>query len=255
MTQRYYELNENGYNVRCKLYCGAPKSIRRAVLFGHGFGGHKDNRAAERFASYAIGKHDDLAVIVFNWPCHGDDMRRRLDLAGCDHYLELVIRDARERLHADRIDAYATSFGGYLFLRHIALHGNPFTATVLRCPAVDMYRVLTQGIMDESQLDQIQKGKDVMVGFDRKIKVSPACLEEVRQEPMTAVDFTGEMDRMLILHGTKDEIVPFEMARRFSDENLIELITVEGADHRFRDARHMDAANKATLAFMDALSG
>ena len=72
---------------------------------------------------------------------------------------------------------------------------------------------------------------------------------------MTAVDFTGEMDRMLILHGTRDEVVPFEMAQRFSDENLIDLIPVEGADHRFRDARHMDAAIKATLAFMDAQDG
>lgn len=251
MMQRYYEIHDNVNNVRCKLYCADPKSIRRAVLFGHGFGGHKDNKAAERFASYAISKHADLAVIVFNWPCHGDDMRRRLDLAGCDKYLELVIRDARERLHAERIDAYATSFGGYLFLRYIAQHGNPFTATVLRCPAVDMHAVLTRSIMAEGQLDQIQKGKDVMVGFDRKIRVSPAFLDEVRKESMTTVDFTNEMDRMLILHGTKDEIVPFEMARRFSDDNLIDLIPVEGADHRFRDARHMDAAIKATLAFMD----
>ena len=253
MMQRYYEIHDNGYNVRCKLYCDDPRSIRRAVLFGHGFGGHKDNKAAERFAAYAISKHADMAVLVFNWPCHGDDMRRHLDLSGCDRYLDLVIRDAQERLHAGRIDAYATSFGGYLFLRYIAQHGNPFTATVLRCPAVDMYEVLTHAIMADGQLDQILAGKDVMVGFDRKIRVSPAFLDEVRKEPMTEVDFTGEMDRMLILHGTQDEVVPFEMAQRFSDNNLIELIPVEGADHRFRDARHMDTAIKATLAFMDQM--
>ena len=255
MIQRYYEIHDHGYNVRCKLYCDDPRAIRRVVLFGHGFGGHKDNKAAERFAACAIGKHADLAVLVFNWPCHGDDSRRRLDLEGCDKYLELAIRDARERLRAGRIDAYATSFGGYLFLRYIARHGNPFAATVLRCPAVDMHAVLTRAIMNGDQLEQIRRGKDVLVGFDRKICVSPAFLDELRKEPMTAVDFTGEMDRILILHGTKDEIVPFEMARRFSDENLIDLIPVDGVDHRFRDARHMDAAIKETLAFMDRLEG
>ena len=254
MIQRYYEIHDNGYNVRCKLYCSDPKSIRHAVLFGHGFGGHKDNKAAERFASFAISKHADMAVIVFNWPCHGDDMRRHLDLASCDQYLELVIRDAHEHLHADRIDAYATSFGGYLFLRYIAHHGNPFTATVLRCPAVDMHSVLTHAIMAEGQLEQIQSGKEILVGFDRKIRVSPAFLDEIRKEPMTATDFTSEMDRMLILHGTSDEVVPFEMAQRFSEDNLIDLIPVEGADHRFRNARHMDIAIKETLAFMDKLS-
>ena len=254
MIQRYYEIHDNGYNVRCKLYCSDPKSVRRAVLFGHGFGGHKDNKAAERFASFAIGKHADLAVIVFNWPCHGDDMRRHLDLASCDRYLDLVIRDTRERLRALRLDAYATSFGGYLFLRYIARHGNPFTATVLRCPAIDMHSVLTHAIMAEGQLEQIQSGKEILVGFDRKVPVSPAFLAELRGESMAAVDFTGEMDRMLILHGTDDELVPFDMAQRFSDDNLIELIPVEGADHRFRNARHMDTANKETLSFMDQLS-
>ena len=253
MIQKYYEIHDNGYNVRCKLYCSEPKAIRRAVLFGHGFGGHKDNKAAERFADYAISKHSDTAVLVFNWPCHGDDMRKHLDLEACDKYLELAIRDAREHLHAERLDANATSFGGYLFLRYIAHHGNPFTATVLRCPAVNMYEVLTNSIMAEGQLDQILAGKDVMVGFDRKIRVSRAFLEQVQKEPMTGVDFTCEMDRMLILHGTRDEVVPFEMAQRFSDDNLIDLIPVEGADHRFREVKHMETAIKETLSFMDSL--
>ncbi|MBR3178312.1 MAG: alpha/beta fold hydrolase [Clostridia bacterium] len=254
MNQRYYDIHDNGYNVRCKLYCSDPKAIRRAVIFGHGFGGHKDNKAAERFASYAIGKHSDMAVIVFNWPCHGDDMHKHLDLSSCDQYLTMVLRDAREHLHAERLDAYATSFGGYLFLRYIAHHGNPFTATVLRCPAVDMYAVLTHAIMNEGESEQIQKGKDAMVGFDRKIRVERAFLEELQREPMTTVDFTSEMDRILILHGTEDEVVPFEMVQHFADENLIELIPVEGADHRFRNAHHMDEAIKATLLFMESLN-
>lgn len=251
MQQKYYEIHENGYNVRCKLYCSDSKSIRRAVIFGHGFGGHKDNKAAERFAAYAIGKHPDMAVVVFNWPCHGDDMRKHLDLAGCDGYLDAVIRDTRERLKASRLDAYATSFGGYLFLRYIALHGNPFDRTVLRCPAVDVYAVLANAIMTEEDREQIRKGRDASVGFDRKIRVERAFLDEIRNEPMTAVDFTSETDRMLILHGTADEIVPFTMVQRFADDNLIELIPIQGADHRFRDARHMDEAIKATLTFME----
>ena len=251
MEQRYYEIHENGYNVRCKLYCSSQKAIQRAVIFGHGFGGHKDNKAAERFAAYAIGKHSDMAVIVFNWPCHGDDMHKHLDLAVCDAYLDAVLRDAHERLRAERLDAYATSFGAYLFLRYIAKHGNPFAATVLRCPAIDMYAVLTRAIMNEGEFEQIQKGRDALVGFDRKIHVERAFLDELQNEPMTEYDFTSEMDRILILHGTADEVVPFDMAQRFAADNLIELIPVEGADHRFRNARHMDDAVKATLAFME----
>lgn len=254
MIQKYYEIHDNGFNVRCKLYCADPKSIRRAVLFGHGFGGHRDNKAAERFADYAIGKHADMAVLVFEWPCHGGDMSRRLELSGCDRYIELALRDARERLHAARVDAYATSFGGYLFLRHIARHGNPFGATVLRCPAVDMYSVLSGAIMSAEQLSQLRSGRDALVGFDRKVRVSPSFLAELQAEPMTSPDFMSETDRMLILHGTRDEIVPFDSVRRFADDNLIELIPVEGADHRFSNPRHMDAAIKAALAFMEQIT-
>ena len=41
-------------------------------------------------------------------------------------------------------------------------------------------------------------------------------------------------DDILILHGTKDEVVPFEDSQKFADEQLIEFIPIEKADHRFR---------------------
>ena len=54
---RYFEINEQSHNIRCKLYCQDPKDIRRVVIFCHGFSGHKDNAAAEKFAQRML------------WPC------------------------------------------------------------------------------------------------------------------------------------------------------------------------------------------
>ena len=52
---------------------------------------------------------------------------------------------------------------------------------------------------------------------------------------------------ILILHGTADEIVPFEDALQFSEDQLIDFIPVEGADHRFRDPAKMELATKQIL--------
>ena len=88
--QKYFDINESGYSIRCKLYCADVHKIRKAVIFGHGFGGHKDNKAAEKFAAKLISKHKEFGIITFNWPCHGDDARKNLHLSECDTYLTLV---------------------------------------------------------------------------------------------------------------------------------------------------------------------
>ena len=251
MTEKYYDIHEADLNIRCKLYSAEGRAVSQAVIFGHGFGGHKDNQAAERFAKRMLDRYPGTAIVTFNWPCHGDDVRKTLRLSDCDAYLDAVIRDVRTRFCTDRIYGYATSFGGYLFLRYLALHGNPFRKLVLRCPAVDMYRVLTQNIMSETDLREIQRGKSALIGFDRKVRIDKPYLDELQANSAFGSDFSAYADDILILHGTADEIVPFEMAERFSDEQGLLLIPVEGADHRFIDPRKMDEAIKMILEFFE----
>ena len=243
-----YIVSRNGYNVSCKLYYEDKKAIRGVVIFGHGFGGHKDNKAAERFAERALDKLK-LCTVTFNWPCHGDDVRKKLRLEDCDGYLAAMIEDIRARYGDPRLYAYATSFGGFLFLKYISDHGDPFLRTALRCPAVDMYKVQTERIISPEELQRLEKGKEVPVGFDRKVTLDKTYLDEIRAVDLLSRDFTPYMDDVLILHGVRDEIVPFDMVRRFADDQLIEFVPVENADHRFQDPRAMDEAIKTILDF------
>ena len=244
---RYFEINGQGHNVRCKLYCNKPGPAGRAVIFCTGFAGHKDNRAAEGFAEKTLSKHKDVNVIVFNWPAHGDDVKKKLTLEDCEVYLDLVIREAGERFGARELYAYAASFGGYLALKYISERGNPFRKLALRCPAVDMYGVLTRTIMKSDDYDRILKGKDVPVGFDRKITVTRSFLEELQANDLRQRDYLNWAEDMLILHGTADEVVPFADGKAFAEDNLIEFLPVEGADHRFQNPVHMSLATKAVL--------
>jgi len=247
--ERYFEINSPGHNVRCKLYCHEIRAIRKAVIFCHGFGGHKDNSAAEKLAGRILSKYKDVALITFNWPCHGDDVKKKLCLNDCMTYLRLVITHTREALGAEAIYANATSFGGYLTLLYLSRHGNPFRKIILRCPAIPMYDVLLGAIVDEKSLEQLRRGRDASVGFDRKVPVSPGFLTELKENDIREYDFLDWAEDILILHGTADEVVPYHNAVLFSEEKLIDLVTVEGADHRFRHPGSMEQAIKESLEF------
>jgi len=249
--EKTFTINEAPYSVRCLIYHNGGTSFGRVVVCCHGFGGHKENGAMKRFAEYALSKHKDLAVLCFDWPCHGEDARRRMELADCDAYLRLVTSYAKTRLGAEKIYLYATSFGGYLTLKYVAEHGSPFERIALRCPAVNMYQVFTASIMTEENRALLDKGKDAMVGFDRKIKLSRDFLDKVQKADITSVSYLDYADSILILHGTKDEIVPIGAVQDFAENNVIEFIPVPNADHRFIDSKIMKEAIKQITEFLE----
>ena len=246
--ERYFEINESGHNIRCKLCCREIRSIRRVVLFCHGFGGHKDNASAARFAEWLTSKYKDAALVTFNLPCHGDDVKKKLALEDCLTYLDLVTGYLRDT-YGDDLYGYATSFGGYLTLLHISRKGSPFRRIVLRSPALNMHEALTNAIITEENRQLLAKGREAMVGFDRKIPVTAAFLEEVEKEDVRKFDYLDWAEDMLLLHGTKDEIIPYRESEAFSENQLVDLIPIEGADHRCRDPKKMDFAIKHILGF------
>ena len=247
--ERYFEINEQGHNIRCKLYCRDLHTIRQVVVFCHGFGGHKDNSAAAKFAERLISKHKNAALVTFNWPCHGDDVKKKLSLDLCMTYLDLVLRHVREKFGTAEVYSYATSFGGYLTLLYLHRAGNPFRKIAMRCPAVPMYEVLMDTIATAGDAENLRKGREVALGFDRKVPVSPAFLRELEENDIRKLDFLDWAEDILILHGSQDEIVPFAEAEAFCENQLIEFVPVEGADHRFRNQRAMDQAIKSILEF------
>ena len=231
-------IHEGQYNIPCLLYSDGGSAFDRIVICCHGFAGHKGNAAMKRFADYVLSRHKNLAVLCFDWPCHGKDTREKLNLEDCLTYLDLVIRYADTELAAKDLYLYATSFGGYLALLYIAEHGNPFQKLALRCPAVNMYEVLANGIMTEEDKIQLSKGKSVLIGFDRKIAVDSEFLASLQSSDISQLDYMAYCEDILILHGIEDEIVPVESVEDFAEDNCIIYITTH-ADHRFTDQTQM----------------
>ena len=247
--EKYFAITKNRLNVFCKLYCNEGAGLEKAVLFGHGFAGHKDNGAAKKFADRVMRKFKGISVITFDLPCHGDDVRKKLVLQDCMIYTDLVLDYIKTELHVDEIYSYATSFGGYLVLKYIAENDDPFRKIALRCPAVNMADVLTQSIMKNDELERLLRGKNVQVGFDRKVEVNRQFLSDLETSDIQKNDYTGLANDILILHGTKDEVVSFDAVQHFADNNLIEFIPVENADHRFQNPAYMELATQKVIEF------
>ena len=250
MNIKYHTINENGCSIRCKLFCDDWRDVRRAVLYAHGFGGHKETRAAVRFSEAALSKQKGTLVMAFDWPCHGEDARKKLKLADCSEYLGICTEYLSGLVGEENVYANATSFGAYLLLRYLQESGNPFRRITLRSPAVIMYQVLTQNIMNDDNHRDISRGKETLVGFDRKIRIGADFLRELEENDITKQDFTAFSEDILIVHGMKDEIVPVDAVRAFAEENLIEFVPVEKADHRFIDPNKMSEAVARMVSFL-----
>ena len=247
--EKYFEINRDGLNIRCKLYAKARTGFREAVLYVHGFAGHKDNGAARKFAERVLTKYKGIAVVTFDLPCHGDDVKKKLILADCLTYMDHVIRYLEEESGAEELFAYATSFGAFLVLRYLKDYGDPFKRIALRSPAIPMYELITQTIIKGDELDMIRRGREVPVGFDRKINVGEGFLKDLAASDIRKEDYIDVCEDILILHGTKDEVAPFEASRSFADDNIIEFVPVEGADHRFQNPKHMETSIKEVTRF------
>ena len=247
---KYFSINQKGFSVRCKLYCDNIRSIQEVIVFCHGFSGFKDNKAAEKIAERVQKKHRNTALLIFDLPCHGDDARNKLLIEDCSAYLNIVIHYAKECYKAQKLYGCGTSFGGYLLLKYIAEKENPFSKVALRCPAVNMYEVMTKVLMETDTLSVMQKGKPVLLGFDRQIKVTKEFVDGLEKCDITQYDYSGYAKDIMVVQGTKDEIVPFSAVKEFAEKNDIRLEAIENADHRFSDPNKMDTAINFILNFL-----
>ena len=250
--EKRFDINKDGYSIRCRLICSNHQKTARTfshiVLVTHGFGSSKDTAGTQHFGEHLAAKYSDYAALAFDWPCHGEDARKKLTVEESMTYLDLVIQYAREELQAETLYIYSTSFGGYVTLRYLIEKGNPFKKIALRCPAINMYQTMCDFI-PEADKSKLRKGKEIQVGFDRKMKIDQHFLDSLRDFDILKQEYFDYADDMIVIHGTKDEMVPFEISEQVAENNVIEFIPVEGANHPFQNPNHMALAIHKIIEF------
>ncbi len=249
MDTRYFDINEDGYSVRCKIVTGDKERTHdRVVICTHGFGGNKDIANIQKFAEKFVGKDKHAAVIALDWPCHGKDARKKLELSECFEYLTLVVNYAKEQLSASRIYNYSVSFGAWLTLAYIQNFGSPFARIALRSTGIRMAELMLHNVSPDDQA-KLAKGKEVEIGFERKMKIDQGLIDDLAANDVTQREFFDWADDMIMIHGTEDTYIPVDEARAFAEDNVIEFMPVEGSDHTFRAPKYMDQAIHAVVEF------
>lgn len=248
--EKLFDVNDGGYSIRSKIYCQDLKKVDRVIIFLHGFGSYKDTAALTKFAEKVISKYKTTAVIGFDFPCHGADARKKLMLSECCTYLDLMRKYIREHFQTEQVYIYAASFGGFLILKYIHENGNPFVKIALRSPAINMHDSLLEHARNSGEYEKLMKGKEVLLGHERKVKVSLSFFDEIKETNLQEIDFIDYADDLMILHGTEDDTVPFDLVEKFADDNIIEFVPFE-SDHRVRNPKIMDFVIHTIISFFD----
>ncbi len=147
---KYFDIKETKQDtISAKLYYEKNETIQIVILSVHGLGGHKDNAATERFAEKVLGKVKNAAVLCFDLPAHGSDVKKKLTFQDSLNYLKQVTEFICREYQTSDIYVYTTSYGGFLVLNYLTRYGNPFRKIALRCPAINMRESLEQNMISE----------------------------------------------------------------------------------------------------------
>ena len=103
--------------------------------------------------------------------------------------------------------------------------------------------------MNDENRELLEKGKDVQTGFDRKVLIDKNFLDESISADIREYEYLDYADDIFMIHGGKDELIPVEESKAFADNNVIEFMEIEGADHRFQDLNKMKLAHSKMIEF------
>jgi len=233
-----------GYPISC--LDGRFPGQKAQILCLHGFSGSKRSLVIERLhremSSLSIG------TFTFDWPAHGESRASYDDLRveNCIRDLETVLTYLTGTSTAP-VFCFATSFGGYLAMLFHNRHPEVFDRILLRSPALRMAEIL-RSFMDESQLREFLQGSRLDFGFSQ-----PLLLKQTFYEDLCAHDvFSAKPphpEKIIILHGTGDDVVPFEHSLHYSDRFEIPLFAVEGANHFYDRPQDIDYVMEKAKSF------
>ena len=81
------------------------------------------------------------------------------------------------------------------------------------------------------------------------MKIDQAFMDDLKIFDVRDHEYFDFAEDILILHGTKVEMIPIDLVREFAENNVIEFVPVEGANHPFQNPNHMALAIHKIIEF------
>lgn len=246
----YFDLSTNRYPISCKLYLPEETAAKGVILGVHGFAGDKESSALAILAEAT--NRQGVALLCFDFPAHGASVatEQELTIENCMRDILFMADYIRTTFPTVDRRIFATSFGGYAAL----LCADQLTDfnIVLRAPAVTMPEHILMDILNTTPDDFKQRGF-IECGYERKIKLPYSFYEELQRHRVMGGEY---QQPMLIVHGDRDAVVPRTDIRQFcSNHPTMRLVSIDGADHRFKNEGEMEKVISAAMCFWSEKNG
>ncbi len=231
----------NGYTEK-----GNANKNKRVLLCLHGFGGDKDSSVIRNLGHCL--KENGLDIFSYDWPAHGESPVEgsELNIENCLSYLKSITA-VLQRAY-EEVNCFATSFGGYLATLFRNENPDVFQRTVLRSPALRMDEIF-RTLVGEKSFGRLLAGDNLELGFERKMMLDKSFYDGLTMN--NAFDpIVKYPERILILQGDMDDVVPPEDTRLYAEKNRIVVEWFNGTDHRYKKPGEMEHILSATKGFL-----
>ena len=177
---------------------------RKVVIAVHGFASSKAsptiNMLMDKFPDVGMG------IIAFDFPAHGESVVYGdfLSVDNCVRDLRDIERYTRKICPKAEICYFGSSFGAYITLIYIMNDELRHVRAFLRSAAVNMSEYFLE-LTDQEKSELEKNGYFVINDSFRNFKM---------------------------IHGSNDEDIAYARAAAFAEKYGIELVTVDGGDHR-----------------------
>ena len=223
--------SQNNYNIMCDEYITGKEDI--VIIAMHGFAGDRKSTCIKKLRQSMLKLN--IGLITFDWPSHGESEvdGKYLTVNNCLIDLETVYNYVKQKNTKSKIIAFSTSFGGYITLLYNIKKENKFDGIILRAPAIQMYDVLMNNILNNDMMDSLKTNRYFDFGFERIMRVESKFIEELKNNNIFDLYKNNVFNNIDIIHGTNDITVPIIDSVNFCKDNNFELYKIEGANHRF----------------------
>jgi len=236
--------SKNGYQIPCLF--GSVPDQKAVIICLHGFAGSKRSPRIERLHEEMRGHR--IGTFTFDWPAHGDSEADFPDLTveNCMQDLAVVYDYVQEK-YGVPIWCFATSFGGYLAMIFHQRHPESFGKIMLRSPALKMGQIMT-AFMNTDQLRSFLDGSRMDFGTDQPLLLARDFYDDVCAHDAFSMP-PVHPERIRIIHGDQDTVVPPEHSRDYAAEYGIDIHFLKGADHSYDRPGDVDWVMEQAVEF------
>ena len=233
MQETLLSFRDDANNTIAGIMAEPDSQTGRAVILCHGFLSNKDSRTNLRLTELLVAQ--EISTLRFDWFGMGESEGdfSRLTVSTCCDQLKRAISLMRERGYHE-LGLIGSSFGGLLAILAAQRHPG-LRAVGVKCPVPDFPEMLEHefGVNGMEEWKRTNYIPDV-TGGTTPVRLDFAFYESCRA--FNAYEAARAIKSpVLIVHGERDELVPFRQIERLQESlpDDAQLVLLPEADHSF----------------------